>query len=158
LCMCVDYVVFYGLNYAFAYACLYDSFIGNCTWYLVPCNELSLSTLPPPPGPAHCFCKPLPCAAFVCCCLLGFAQRAAAQDGLCVASKRASTALMRWLVGLAQCHPGGRGDVRRGGHREPADRGERAPGRHLHGRGALWGGCGRQGARGETARCVGRVA
>jgi hypothetical protein len=27
---------FYGLNYAFAYACFYDASMGHCTWYLVP--------------------------------------------------------------------------------------------------------------------------
>jgi hypothetical protein len=33
---------FYGLNYAFAYACSYDTSMGHYMWYLVPCNELSL--------------------------------------------------------------------------------------------------------------------
>jgi hypothetical protein len=33
---------FYGLNYAFAYACFHDTSRGHYTWYLVPCNELSL--------------------------------------------------------------------------------------------------------------------
>jgi hypothetical protein len=32
----------YGLDYAFAYACFYDTSMGHCTWYIVPCNELSL--------------------------------------------------------------------------------------------------------------------
>jgi hypothetical protein len=36
---------FYGLNYAFAYACFYDTSMGHYTWYLVPCNELSLLLL-----------------------------------------------------------------------------------------------------------------
>jgi hypothetical protein len=31
---------FYGLNYAFAYACFYDTSMGHYTWYLVPCNSL----------------------------------------------------------------------------------------------------------------------
>jgi hypothetical protein len=31
---------FYGLNYAFAYACFHDASMGHYTWYLVPCNEL----------------------------------------------------------------------------------------------------------------------
>jgi hypothetical protein len=34
---------FYGLNYAFAYACFHDTSMGHYTWYLVPCNELSLA-------------------------------------------------------------------------------------------------------------------
>jgi hypothetical protein len=29
--------------YAFAYACFYDTSMGHYTWYLVPCNERSLS-------------------------------------------------------------------------------------------------------------------
>jgi hypothetical protein len=32
----------YGLDYAFAYACFYDTSMGHYTWYLVPCNELFL--------------------------------------------------------------------------------------------------------------------
>jgi hypothetical protein len=31
----------YGLNYEFAYACFYDTFMGHYMWYLVPCSELS---------------------------------------------------------------------------------------------------------------------
>jgi hypothetical protein len=34
---------FNGLDYAFAYACFYCTSVGHCTWYLVPCNELSLA-------------------------------------------------------------------------------------------------------------------
>jgi hypothetical protein len=33
---------FYGLNYAFVYACFYDTAMGHYTWYLIPCIELSL--------------------------------------------------------------------------------------------------------------------
>jgi hypothetical protein len=33
------------VNYAFAYACCYDTSMGPYTWYLVPCNELSLLCL-----------------------------------------------------------------------------------------------------------------
>jgi hypothetical protein len=29
---------FYRLNYAFAYACLYVTSLGQYTWYLAPCN------------------------------------------------------------------------------------------------------------------------
>jgi hypothetical protein len=32
---------FYGLNYAFAHACFYDTSMGHYTWYLLPCSELS---------------------------------------------------------------------------------------------------------------------
>jgi hypothetical protein len=37
---------FYGLDNAFAYACFYDTSMGHYTWYLVPCNELSLRCSP----------------------------------------------------------------------------------------------------------------
>jgi hypothetical protein len=33
----------YDLNYVFAYACFYDTSMGHYKWYLVPCNELSLT-------------------------------------------------------------------------------------------------------------------
>jgi hypothetical protein len=33
---------FYGLDYAFAYACVNAASMGHHTWYLVPCNELFL--------------------------------------------------------------------------------------------------------------------
>jgi hypothetical protein len=33
----------YGLNYAFAYACYYDTSMGHYTWYLIPCSELSFT-------------------------------------------------------------------------------------------------------------------
>jgi hypothetical protein len=33
----------YGLNYAFTYACFYDTSIGHYTWYI--CNKLSAQTL-----------------------------------------------------------------------------------------------------------------
>jgi hypothetical protein len=36
---------FYGLNYAFAYACFYGTSMGHNTWYLVPCNSLSLRNM-----------------------------------------------------------------------------------------------------------------
>jgi hypothetical protein len=32
---------FYGLNYAFAYACFFGTSMGHNTWYLVLCNEFS---------------------------------------------------------------------------------------------------------------------
>jgi hypothetical protein len=35
---------FYGLKYVSAYACFYDTSMGHYTWYLVPFNELSLSS------------------------------------------------------------------------------------------------------------------
>jgi hypothetical protein len=34
---------FYGLDNAFAYACFFEGSMGQYhTWYLVPCNELSV--------------------------------------------------------------------------------------------------------------------
>jgi hypothetical protein len=41
---------FYGLDYAFGYACFYDTSMGHYTWYLVPSNELSLTAAARPPA------------------------------------------------------------------------------------------------------------
>jgi hypothetical protein len=37
---------FYGLDYVFAYACFCSTSMGHYTWYLVPCNEISLIRAP----------------------------------------------------------------------------------------------------------------
>jgi hypothetical protein len=37
---------FYGLDYAFVYACFYDTSMGHYTWDLVACNELYCHYLP----------------------------------------------------------------------------------------------------------------
>jgi hypothetical protein len=41
---------FYGLDYAFGYACFYDTSMGHYTWYLVPSNELSITAAARPPA------------------------------------------------------------------------------------------------------------